>query len=304
MDMKYAIGIDIGGTKIASGIVNERGDLIQQEKVASDPNDREKMFERVTKCVNDLLDHSSIPLNEIVGFGAGVPGKVDVKNGIAIFQNNIPWGNFPLADRIKAAFDVEQVTIDNDVYMATFAEWKKANLTDELFVYMTISTGISCSIIQGGEFIRGAGFAGELGLIPVVVKHEDGTQSAERLEYVAAGPAMEKAANNRYNTTDMTAAELFAKFYEGDSIATELIHQMADTIAQNVYTLTSVIDPHKIVFGGSVSFHNPILIDLIKEKLQTHLIEEQKHILDNMDVSTMENGQGIIGAGLRVLAKN
>lgn len=324
--MKYAIGIDIGGTKIASGIVNENGDVIQQEKVPSAPADREEMFARVVTCVNNLLDHSSIPLDDIAGIGVGVPGKVDVDKGIAVFQNNLPWKMFPLAERVKAAFGVERVTIDNDVYMATFAEWKKAHLTNnELFVYMTISTGISCAIIQGGEFLRGAGFAGEIGLVPVVQKgrgrsNEDtavsvlaGENSAlhdwsysrelhvARLETVAAGPAMEKEANKRYETTDMTGVDLFAKFYEGDHIAKELIQQMTDAIAQSVYMLISIIDPHKIVFGGSVASHNPYLIHLIKEQLNTHLIEEQKHILEQMDVSKMENGQGIVGAGLRAL---
>lgn len=323
--MKYAIGIDIGGTKIASGIVNEHGDLIQEEKIPSDPSDRENMFANVVKCVHNLLDHSSIPLDQIVGIGAGVPGKVDVDKGVAIFQNNIPWGGFPLAERLEAAFGVERVRIDNDVYMATFAEWKKANLAgNELFVYVTISTGISCAIIQGGKFLRGAGFAGELGLVPVQRKgaavagdgqSEEGTPFADdgslqkgesidetRLENVAAGPAMEKAANLLYGTTDMSGVKLFAKFYDGDKQAVELVGQMADSIAQSVYMLTSIIDPHKIVFGGSIAFYNPSLVDLIKEKLRLRLIDEQKHILDNLDVSTMENGQGIIGAGLRALS--
>lgn len=308
--MKYAIGIDIGGTKIASGIVNENGDIIQQEKVLSDLAGREEMFAGVVKCVNNLLDHSSIPLDDIAGIGVGVPGKVDVDKGIAVFQNDLPWKMFPLKKRVKAAFDVDRVTIDNDVYMATFAEWKKAQLTnDELFVYMTISTGISCAIIQSGEFLRGAGFAGEIGLVPVVQQGcgylQDWSNSRElnvaRLETVAAGPAMERAANKRYETTDITGFDLFAKFYEGENIAKELIQQMADAIAQSVYMLISIIDPHKIVFGGSVAFHNPYLIHLIKEQLHTHLIEEQKHILEQMDVSRMENDQGIIGAGLRVL---
>lgn len=313
--MKYAIGIDIGGTKVASGIVNERGDLIQEEKVPSDSSDREKMFSCVVTCVNNLLDHSSIPLDQIVGIGAGVPGKVDVDNGVAIFQNNLPWGDFPLADRLKDTFGVESVTIDNDVYMATFAEWKKANLVDnELFVYATISTGISCAIIQGGEFLRGAGFAGELGLVPVMQREgaasfgdasvrENTSVDATRLENVAAGPAMEKKANARYGTTDMSGVTLFAKLYDGDELAVELVEQMADSIAQGVYMLTSIIDPHKIVFGGSVAFYNPSLVDLIKDKLRLRLIDEQEHILDNIDVSTMENGQGIIGAGLRALSR-
>lgn len=382
--MKYAIGIDIGGTKIASGIVNENGNIIQEKKVASDPSDRENMFARVVKCVHDLLDQSNITLDAVVGIGAGVPGKVDVDNGIAIFQNNLPWGDFPLAERLQAEFGVKHVTIDNDVYMATYAEWKKAQLSDnELFVYMTISTGISCAIIQGGEFIRGAGFAGELGLLPVVQEadvlhaeehsvdafapaydagegvyksgmdsgsgegmqagdsdsstdklrladdsashaakdvehsendpvahgapshlddlHDTGEMTVARLEVVAAGPALEKKANDMYRTVGLSGAELFDRFYKGERTANALIERMADAVAQSVYMVVSVIDPHKIVFGGSVAFHNPQLVDVIKAKLEERLIEEQRHILDGLEVSRMENGQGIIGAGMHAI---
>src|SRR5690625_966889 len=113
--MRYAIGIDIGGTKIASGIVNQHGDLIQQEIIKSDPSDREKMFSQVITCVERLMNHSSIPLSEIDGIGAGVPGKIDRDNGVALFQNNLPWRDFPFVKRIQKQFKIECVVLDNDV---------------------------------------------------------------------------------------------------------------------------------------------------------------------------------------------
>lgn len=332
--MRYSIGIDIGGTKIASGIVNEDGHVIQQVKVPSIPTDREKMFNQVVLCVRRLLDHSSIPLKQMSGIGVGVPGKVDVLDGVAVFQNNIPWANFPLRQRLRDVFSVERMTIDNDVYMATYAEWKRTNLAfDDLFTYMTISTGISCAMIQKGEFLRGAGFAGELGLVPVsqlkeetVVQQTARTDDAEesrstasqnaavadevchphveRLESIAAGPALEKAASVSYNRSDMTAEHLFMEYYSGERRAASIVHQIAAALAQGVYSLVSIIDPHKIVVGGSVATENPKLIELVKEKLTLLLLEEQNHIVNNIEVSTMESSQGIIGAGLRVLDVN
>jgi len=299
IQMKYAIGIDIGGTKIASGIVNQQGDLIQQEIVKSDPSDREKMFEKVVLCVEKLMNHSSIPLSDIDGIGAGVPGKINRENGIAIFQNNLPWSNFPFSERIRDHFKINKVTIDNDVYMATYAEWKAASLTNELFVYMTISTGISSAIINAGQFVRGAGFAGELGLIPVYAPYEK--ENRERLEKTASGPALEKHAKNRMNSDAMTAKDLFQAFYNKEPLAKELVDDLTSSLVQGVYMINSLLDPHKIVFGGSVITHNPLLLDLIKEKLDNYLIDEQRHILDNMSISQLGNGQGMIGAGLSVL---
>lgn len=298
--MKYAIGIDIGGTTVASGIVNQHGDLIQQEIINSDTSSKEKMFESVVTCVEKLLTHSSIPKDQIEGIGVGVPGKVDRENGIAVFQNNLPWKQFPVAAKIREVFEVEHVVIDNDVYMAAFAEWNMLDLSDDdLFVYLTISTGLSCSIIQGGKFIRGAGFAGEIGLVPVIAPNED--VSVERLEKVAAGPAIEKYAKIKFADESMTAEKVFKKLASGDPIAKELISDVVESLTHGIYVVTSLLDPHKIVLGGSVATHNPVLLKLIEEKLATQVIDEQKHILDQIEVSTLGNGQGMIGAGLSVL---
>src|SRR5690625_1368000 len=129
--MKYSIGIDIGGTTIGTGIVNQNGDLIQQVIVDSDTTDRERMFDTVVHAVETLLSHSSIPFEQVYSVGAEVTGKIDHKNGIAVFQNNVPWQNFPFVERLQEVFPNKEIVIDNDVYMAAYAEWKAANLTDE-----------------------------------------------------------------------------------------------------------------------------------------------------------------------------
>lgn len=296
--MKYSIGIDIGGTKVAAGIVNEYGNLIQQVKVSSDPTNKETMFAKVVQCVEQLLDHSSIPKHEIYGIGAGVPGKVDRERGIAVYQNNLPWDNFPFMERLQKAIGIDKIAIDNDVYMAAFAEWKKAEMANqELLVYITISTGISCSIIQDGEFIRGAGFAGELGLIPVYSKLN--SEALQRLENAASGPAMQLQARKIYADDQVITKDIFANYLTGDEEAQQLIEEMVFVLTQGVYIVNSLLDPHKIVFGGSVVTHNPWLLELIKVKLQTYLLAEQIHIVENMEISKLNNHQGIIGAGLR-----
>ncbi|WP_226035937.1 ROK family protein [Aquibacillus saliphilus] len=297
--MKYAIGLDIGGTKIAAGLVNEKGELGQKEIVKSKAMDKESMYTQVVTCINQLLNQTSIPVGEIYGVGAGIPGKVDRENGVAIFQNNLPWANFPFAKRLKDSLGIDRIVIDNDVHMAAFAEWKRAGLQkNELFVYMTISTGISCSIIQGGEFIRGNGFAGELGLIPVFTPNIE--KQMERLEIAASGLALEKRAKKLFSNEAITTSDLFVAFNRGDPDAIQLIDNMAGALAQGVYMINSLLDPQQIVFGGSVSTNNPFLLEIVKEKLYPYMIDEQRHILGEMHVSR-DNDQGLIGAGLSVL---
>ncbi|MFY0759924.1 ROK family protein [Metabacillus dongyingensis] len=300
--MKKAIGIDIGGTKIAAGIITESGKLLKRAEVKSDPSDGENMFARVLEAVEQVLKNSSFSLADIEGIGVGVPGKVDCENGIAIFQNNLPWEQFPITARLREQFGLEQISIDNDVYMAAFAEWKAAQVKqNETFVYVTISTGISCSIIQNGSFFRGAGFAGELGLIPVLSKADN--KGNKRLENVAAGPAIEKLAEKELQVEQISTKEVFAGYANGGCEYLPIIEEVTDNLAQGLYAISCLLDPHKMVFGGSVIVNNPFLLELLKEKLKIYQLPEQQHILDQMSISTLKQDNGVVGAGLRVFER-
>ncbi|MFK9093014.1 ROK family protein [Bacillus salipaludis] len=297
--MKKAIGIDIGGTKIAASIISESGELLHSKKVKSDPSDREKMFSRVVEAVEQVLEDSALSIADIEGIGVGVPGKVDREKGIAIFQNNLPWAQFPITARLQEQFGVERITIDNDVYMAAFAEWKAAKVKqDETFVYVTISTGISCSIIHNGSFFRGAGFAGELGLSPILSNAAG--RKLERLEKAAAGPAIEKLAAETLKVAGLSTKDVFNRYFAGDEEYQPIIDEVTDNWAQGLYSVSCLIDPHKLVFGGSVIANNPGLLEVVKEKLKNYQIPEQQHLLDHMSISNLKQDNGVIGAGLRV----
>lgn len=288
--MKKAIGIDIGGTKIAAGIISESGELLTRAEVKSDSTGRERMFEQVVKAVELAIDGSQF--SDLEGIGVGVPGKVDHEKGIAVVQNNLPWLQFPILSRLQEQFGVKSIKIDNDVYMAAFAEWKAAQGgTNETFVYVTISTGIACSIIHHGSFFRGAGFAGELGLIPVLSKNGN-----ERLETISAGPGIQKIAG-------VPTKEVFSGFLNGSQEYQFIIDEVTGHLAQGLYSISSLIDPHKMVFGGSVIQNNPFLLELIKEKLKIYQLPEQQHLLEQMSISTLAQNNGVIGAGLRVFER-
>lgn len=297
--MKKAIGIDIGGTKIAAGIISEYGELLYRMEVKSNTSDREKMFDGVVEALERVLAESTLSLADIDGIGVGVPGKVDRENGIAVFQNNLPWQQFPIVSRLQSRFRFERVIVDNDVYMAAFAEWKAAHVQMfETFIYMTISTGISCAIIHNGTFIRGAGFAGEIGLLPVYSMHVDKRNA--RLEAVASGPAIHDLADKKLRLEHLSTKDVFAEYTKGKSEYQSIIDELADSLAQGLYAVSCIVDPHKVVIGGSVMVNNPFLLELIREKLKIYQIPEQHHILAKMSVSALKQDNGVVGAGLRV----
>lgn len=296
--LTYSLGVDIGGTKIATVTIDERGAIYKRSEVPSDPSDKEKMFEQVVRSIELVLQESQIKIQDIQGIGVGVPGKVDRENGIAIFQNNLPWENFPIANRLREYFSIENIVVDNDVYMATFAEWKVSN-TDErdTFVYLTVSTGISCSIIHQGSFLSGNGFAGEIGLLPVIAKST--TEGIDRLEKVASGPAIQRYAKKKFFNPDLTTKDFFQEYEEGNPKAITLMNKTAESLAHGIYSIICLLDPDKIMLGGGVINNNPFLLDLVKESLKDYLIPEQQHALASLFVSQLRGDSGVVGAGLR-----
>lgn len=294
--MCYSIGIDIGGTKVATAIIDKDANILYRSEVPSDTTDKEMMFKQVIISIENVLIASGLSIKEMKGVGVGVPGKVDQENGIAVFQNNLPWGNFPVVKRLKDYFSIDKVTLDNDVHMATFAEWNMQGANqDETFVYLTISTGISCSIIHHGEFMRGAGFAGEIGMLPVIARSFP--ERFARLEEAASGPGIQQIMNE----DELTTKDILELYQKNDPAAQVVISNMITSITHGCYAICCLVDPHKIVFGGGVINHHPSLLNKIREKMETFVIPEQKRILQNMYVSQLKGDSGVIGAGLKGL---
>lgn len=295
--MRKAIGIDIGGTKIAAGIINELGDLEQSLEIPSVSSDSEGLFEAVVSLIEELLNLSMIDKTQI-SLGLGIPGLVDAEKGLAVFQNNLDWRNFPIVDRLRSRFpEFNKIVIDNDVYQAAFAEWASLELDEkDTLAFFTVSTGISSPVIMNGEGLKGDGFAGEIGLIPVY-----STGQMIRLEEAASGPAIAKAGQIAYDDPAVTTATVFDRYYSADQPAVAIIDEAVEALAQGLYVLISLVNPSRIIFGGSVIKKNPVILESIKEKLESKLIPIQVSVLDKLLLSCYDNNAGLIGAGLRAL---
>ena len=295
--MKQSIGVDIGGTKVAVAIINEKGEIVSRRQALSEVESADTLFEQVVRLINEELNEHSFSMQEMEGIGIGLPGKVDVENGIAVFQNNIPWPNFPIVQRLQEVYGSIPVKIDNDVKVAAYAEYRLQNLTEkEMFAYVTLSTGIAATNIVHNEILRGAGFSGEIGFIPV---HYFGQWMS--LEEACSGVGIQKKAQELYQDSSVITKDVFERWCQGDAIATDIIRQAATGIASSLHAMICLLDPHVIVFGGSVSNYNPDYIELVKEILDTRLHAEQKHVLNRIVTSTIKGDNGIIGAGLLVL---
>ena len=297
--MKSAIGIDIGGTKVAFGLLDNKQNLIYQLELKSDPTDRQRMYDVVVAGIKKLLEDNQLQEKE-VAFGIGVPGIINMAGGIAIFQNNLPWENFPLIDELKKTFPkVTHIKMDNDVSCAAIAEWETLKLTkNDSMVFLTISTGVASPVIIGGKSVKGEGTAGEIGLLSIWCPF---TKRLERLEEATSGTAIAKFGQQVYQNPKVTTKEVFERYGQQDASATEIIESVICSLAQAIYSIGCLIDPTKIVLGGSVIMKNPFLLERLKAELRKYVIPVQGHLVDALVMSKHDNNAGLIGAAISAI---
>lgn len=295
--MKKALGVDIGGTKIAVAIIDESGKITHRVDTKTDTTSAESVFDNVVNTINQVLNETNTTIADYEGIGMGVPGKVDAKNGIAVFQNNIPWENFPVVERFGEIYPNTTIKIDNDVKVAAYAEYRVLSLdSEDMFGYITISTGIACTNIINDTILRGSGFSGEIGFVPV--PSSTGLRAVER---VAAGPAIEAYGRELYRDNSITTADLFERWQNCELEAAQIIEQSVTGITLAMYSMICLLDPKVIVLGGSVAVRNPKFVERLKSELAKIAHKEQQHILDNIKVSVLDGHNGIIGAGFLVM---
>lgn len=291
--MMYYIGVDIGGTKVLSVLANKNGTILDQFQTKSNTDNAETLFDSVTQTIDTLLKNNDVTNTQLQTIGVGLPGLVDSKEGVAVYQSNIPWQNFPISKRLKEKYQTH-VVIDNDVAVAAYSEWHQEP-TSKTFVYVTVSTGIAMTTIINGEIFRGNGFAGELGQTFFMHNGE-----YQRLENIISGPAL----RNRYRAVtgnkSLNTKDLF-NHYKDNEDAKSIIDEAAQMMAVALYQVNALIDPDTIVFGGSVITHNPEYLEAIKQKLSDMLLPDQAHILNRMYISKAQNQQGARGAVLQAI---
>ena len=126
--MRKAMGVDIGGTKVAAAIIDDQGHITHRVQAPSDTSSSEAMLECVVGVIDACLAEAEVEVSDLTGIGLGIPGKVDSLNGVAIFQNNIPWEKFPVVARLAERYAQVPIAIENDVKAAAYAEYRLSGI--------------------------------------------------------------------------------------------------------------------------------------------------------------------------------
>jgi glucokinase len=283
---KLIIGVDIGGTKVAAGVVDRDGKIQVQSRTPMVATDAARGLAAVAAAIEELrsrLGNGAQPH----AIGICAPGPLNPQTGVVINPPNLPgWHNFALADEMRKLYPSAQVKIDNDANAAALAEskWGAGRNFRNVF-YATIGTGIGTGFVIDGKVYHGrTGLATEGGHVGV---DPNGPQCAcgKRgcIETLAAGPAIARRARAKLakaaggsgakpsallelagGKPDAVTSEIVAQCYEtGDALAKEVMDETLDLLAYWLGNVIDLLEPDVIVIGGGVSsMLGPFLEDI------------------------------------------
>lgn len=250
--MKLFIGVDVGGTKTAWGLVSETGTMVHEERFPT-PSDPSESLARVEEAIHAGTLRAG---RALAGIGLGVPAALERGSDVVRFAPNLGWRNVNLRDLVG---DVGvPVTVLLDGHAAALGEaWLGAGRFGELVAYFTFGTGIGGGIVYRGQLIEGASrLSGVLGWVRFDVGEPEPSSGTGWLEAHAAGPAIAQACKSS------SAAEVFARAQLGDERAKAVINSAATLAGLAVANAVAVLNPDCVIIGGSIGMAEPFFATL------------------------------------------
>jgi glucokinase len=296
--MNYIIGVDIGGTKVAIGLVNKNGSLVKQEVLPTNLKIQpEEMTQRIMESIKRVLKDTHVSISDVGGLGIGAPGPLNSKKGLIVNPPNMPdWQDVPIVSIMEKEFSIP-VRLENDANAAALAErWIGAGKNTDNFIYMTISTGIGAGIFSGGRLLTGAtGNTGEVGHMVVDPSYGYCTCGQKGcFEWVASGTAISRL-GSELAREDLTSEEVFHRYFRGDSHFKELINNVYTNIGAGCATLINLFDPDKIIIGGGVSKVGEPMFSAIRKYVKEKALSPYGKEVEIIP-SDLKQNNGVIGA--------
>ena len=298
--MKHYLGIDIGGTAVKLGIVDETGKVLcKGEQSVNFDGYQTPVLDTVRKAAKEFLTAQAIPVESLSGIGVSATGQIDSRKGIVAGT----CGNFPnyIGSPIKAALEQDfglPVTVANDANCMTLGEvWVGGAQGYTDVIGVTLGTGVGGGILTGGRLLEGArGLGGELGHYRTHAL--DGVLctcgASGCWERYAATTALVRAAQPR-NHKWRDGRAIFESAHAGDPIILALLEDWTDEIVQGLAGLVHIFNPQLILIGGGVSAQQELLIEPIARKVRASIMPAFAEGLE-IRAAQLHNDAGMVGA--------
>ncbi len=307
--MGFTVGVDIGGTKIAGGVVDESGTILATARRESPATDSEAIGKSVEELVSELRDRFTV---EAVGVGAA--GFVDVRRATVMFAANLAWRDEPLRFELETRLGLP-VVVENDANAAAWGEFcfgAGADVKDLLLV--TVGTGVGGGIVLDGKLHRGGfGVAAEIGHMRVVPdgvlcgcgkrgcweQYASGSALVREARRLAGEgrPAARSLVERAGGAADAITGPLITEAArEGDGFALQQLEHLGKWLGEGVATLAAILDPQVVVVGGGVSEADELVLDPLRRHYRASLSGLEYRPELEVRRAQLGNGAGLIGA--------
>ena len=310
------IGIDLGGTNIAIGIVDEDGKIIVQGSTPTlSPRSYIEIVKDMVTLCEKLTAEAGISMNDIKAVGIGTPGSVDYEKGSVANSNNLKFNDAPLRDEFQKYYNIP-VVLENDANSAAYGEYIANGGDAGVFLAITLGTGVGGGIILDKKIFRGAnGAGGELGHFTLV--HNGALCSCgkkgcwEAYASVTALINQTKVAIEKHPESLMkslaeenghvSGRTAFDAAKKGDPAAKEVVDKYIEYVADGLVSIVNIFQPDKIVVSGGISKEGDYLLDPVREYVKKYDYNKLFKRTE-IETATLYNDAGIIGAAFA--AKN
>ncbi|MCL1965333.1 MAG: ROK family glucokinase [Firmicutes bacterium] len=305
------IGIDLGGTNIAAGVVDAQGKILAQGYRRTLPErPYEEVIADMAGAAEDAVKKSGLTMGDITSIGVGVPGYFDKKTGVVAFCPNLGWHDVPLCGEMRRYIDLPLYG-DNDASVAGFAE-AVAGVSQgvKTSVFLTLGTGLGSGIIIDGKIWSGAhGAAGELGHLMYrqggvlctcgargCLERYTSATGLIRIGQEAAARHPESSLH-RFDKDPLSAKNIIDAAQMGDAAALEAFDEYTTHLANGIVSIISFLDPELIVLGGGVSRAGEYLLEPVRRKVQAGKFFKMLPT-GEIVLAALGNDAGIIGAAM------
>ncbi len=316
----YYIGVDLGGTNIAIGIVNEKYEIVKKGSTPTKPErGADAIIADMAALAKKLIAEMGITMDDIVSAGVATPGTANSDTGVVEYANNIPFSHYPLAARLSAELGGMKVYIENDANAAAKAEAMAGVAVGSPFsVMITLGTGLGGGIVIGGKVYSGFNFAGaELGHIVI---EKGGRQcscgrrgcweaysSATGLVNITRDHITEARRTGRKTSMEemiggdldkISACTAFAAMKAGDEVAAEVVDEYLEYLACGIVNIINIFQPNVLSIGGGVCNEGEYLTKPLLKKVFEETYSREGTPQTEILIAKLGNDAGIIGAAV------
>lgn len=308
------VGIDVGGTGIQVGVVDEQGKILAKNSIVTRTDlPFSEQVAQMAQCVRDTVAKAELTLDDVKSIGLGIPGIVDPRTGRVPFCTNLGWVDVPLHDEFRKHID-KPVYIDNDATVAGLAESVAGvSAGTASSVFLTLGTGVGGAIILNGKIWSGHhGVGGEIGHM-ILVSDGEPCSCGNRgcLERYCSATAVIRMAREEVDKTPDSLilknaggdkANINAKIVidaarEGDPAAVKVFSAYVSYLGQAIANIVNFIDPEVVALGGGVSKSGAFLLDAVRAEVPKYCLYKAMPI-SRIELAELGADAGVIGAAM------